>query len=311
MKILRDILIFGIVLGLIFVFLNISFSKKIKQQNFCAASDITSLKITKQGETPIIAQLITHGENMAWELNWGSLSDSANDPQLEALTRVLCHLPYVEEYPLSELTTSEQSLSSFGLDPPQYEITMGLKDQKEILLSFGLDAPSGTEFYFRSSTGDTSKVFTAANRLRKMIFPAFMDLRIRNPFYGLKEGSSLTLKVNGREYHFLKEGENLRETNNQMSPQDSKELLDILKIIHYKNYEGPYSTIDQMDTFGLDNPDVEIIVTPLGGASANYAFVLSGTRYYLSEIAGKDTYVLILHHDEPASLYEKLRHLSP
>lgn len=315
MKILRDILIFGIVLGLIFVFLNISFSKKIKQQNFCAQSDVTLLKIAKQGEEPVIAQLKTRGEDIAWELNWGALSDSVNAPQLEALTKVLCHLPYVEEYPLNELTTSGQSLSSFGLDPPQYEITLGLKDQKEILLSFGLDAPSGTEFYFRSSGGDlssgnASKVFTAANRLRKMIFPPFMDLRIRNPFYAMKEGSALTLKLNGREYHFLKEGENLRETNNQMSPQDSKELLDILRILHYKHYEGPYSTVDQLARFGVDNPDVEITVTPPGSEPANYALVLSGTHYYLSEMAGKEIYVLILHYAEPASLYEKLRHLS-
>lgn len=304
MKHLKDILIFFSVLGIVFLVLNIHFSKKRKQLQLCSPHDIISFSIGQKEET-LTMTLKKEEEPPFWEVAQGSLRDQAHEIDLDRLLNLMCHLPYVEKYPLEELSqeTTSPDLTPFGLTPPLTQITLFTLDQT-ILLFFGNDTPAGTEFYLQTSV-EPETIYTLPNRLRRMLFSSYMDLRIRNPFYNLSQIKTMTLQFDLLPIKLQREGETWKVIEGKLSPEELSQLLNHLEHFHYKNYHEAV-TKEELESYNLHLPDLTIKVEKEDGNHHSYSLVQYGGRYYLSMEFFEKSYILILDYQAPSSLYKLL-----
>jgi len=293
MKLLRNILIFISLMGVFVIAFNVSIREKRKQFKFCRPYDVTQI----QNQSPDHIFTANFDEEMAqWKIQIGKELVLGHNEAFESLKLFSCYLPYSDKFEFeNELTISD--LKQYGLDEPSYKLDVKAKTDFSILI--GKKTPSKTEYYMISST-DNKNVYTIPNKFFEYLFPTWFSFHTRNIFYSnLKNTGKFNIAFGTDKYEFVYRDGNWFESNGKTQADQTKEFIELLKIVTFTNFHGPIEDIKTFDQHDLSYPD--IILSFSDGKNKeipDYSFFSTVQKTFVHVTVNDENYVVIpkSHH---------------
>lgn len=276
MKFLRKLFFFLTLLGLLFLLLNIRFSKKQERVLECKPSLMEAVYVDrKEG-----GYFITRESEEDWLLHYSGRNFPVDQKQTQNFATLLCYLTYSEWFAVPE----GEDLQEYGLAAP--EVSLRLLFGKTVLLKVGAMTPSGSSFYL-SSSENPGQIYILPNHFRKILTFHWMSLRGRYPFEDLKTGP-VALRYGDREFLLEENQGEWSEKNGFLSPSQGGELVSLLTKLSFTNYHGPMA-LEKSDKYGFFLPEIGLTIH-------DREFLLSKSlgRFYLREEGPDGYYALIL-----------------
>ena len=157
------------------------------------ADQITSIRLAKTGEDPIT--LSKTGDKWQIETTKPLAADQDAVTSLTGAVSPLTSDRLIDEHP--------QSLASFGLDKPAFEVDITTKNGATQKLLLGSDTPSGSDTYVKLDSDP--KVYTVASNTKSTFTKTVNDLRDKRVLtLNSDKITSLTLTAKGPAVEFSK-----------------------------------------------------------------------------------------------------------
>jgi hypothetical protein len=299
MNAIRNVLVFLILLGVIFFIFNIQFTSKRKRIIECKHSAVDGFQMTTpHGKIGLEKEI---GGDGKWMVTSGFLRDEAERKVADVLSKVVCYLPYVEKFSIDE--QGDNDLASYGLEKPQYQITIFGEDT--VVLSLGNLSPSGTE-YFASSSANPGVVYAFPNKYKQTLTLTYMDIRARRFFYSLEEGD-LLLKFEEQTFRIKGNGgDQWEESDKLLSAEETRQVIHLLRSFLIRNFHGPLS-LEKKYQYGFHLTDLFITLKNKNQPIQSYEVSLFDGYYHLLVKSGEEIYVFLLDRTAPEKLFLFLR----
>lgn len=305
MKYVKSFVIFLSLLSVFFLVLNIGVKKRI-QLKLCNYYDVEVLDIHHDSLSFHLEMDATTGE---WFIQSGKNKDMAYGDGLETITKVLCYLPFTEEFKLEKPLT-EDELRSYGLLNKDFTVSARTRNKEEISLQFGGPTPSGTELYHINSK-KPDHLYTVPNNFPKTFKLSYLEFLPRTLFSDLKKTGTQKFKINyqGHEWSWLQGQKTWQDTSKTISDEQSQKMIDLVASLRYERYLGPL-TSDQKSLYGVDYPDVTFSWTKNDGTVSDHGLISLNSGNYLSYPLDDEDYLLIISSEKLAGFIELLKTLA-
>jgi hypothetical protein len=289
----RQIITFCCLVGVILAILNVRFTEKIKRVIECDHNALTHIVVDDGFQS---LDLSRRSPTADWFVAFGKYHSIAQPEIANTMAIQACFLPYVEKFDAEGLGES-----ALGFESPR-RVTLIAAEERTIVVVGGA-TPSGTEFYARVQ-GQNDVVFTVPNKYLATLFPGYLDLRSQYPFRMEEDG---VLQIQFEEWQLR-----VRHMNQQWSDEAQQISSDALRAFtqqvasfYVKNYHGPLQDGDRYE-YGVHVPDAIVQWSPTDGRVLQYELFETNHRFYLMETLGDEQYLLLLEYEAPKSFLQRL-----
>jgi hypothetical protein len=296
----RQVILFLIFLGIIFLAFNFRLIQKRNTITHCSSSQISEIHF--KGSSKPFA-VLESPDKTRWNLHYDSVTTHAHLLAVDGIRGQLCRLTYVESFEKTEGTPPQE----FGFETSKEIVEMVLDHQLQVL-TFGNLAPAGTEYYV-SFSGKPNLVFLVPNKLKKLIM---LDLMEFHPRFVFDQPwiQSVHITYQDGEWNLSRPNANApwTATDPTLSPQDLDEVGQALKAIYFTQF-FPGVGEERLADFGFYLPDLELRLSGESQAAQMVQIVHFNQRYYLKRDILGETYVLILDFSSTQNLVNRLERI--
>ena len=223
----------------------------------------------------------------------------------------------------SKIEENPKDLSDYGLDDPQFSITISFEDGSSTTIFVGNETPVQNYYYANTDHDDT--VYTIGNYLTSLMlrkpheylaidsFPTYEDDEIYENLVHFiltrRDGVNIEVVL---DKDLNMEGNITSSAYMMLQPfvspctaETIEELLDVLATISMEQIAGNIQSVDELHTYGLDRPGRLFVEDRLGnqlelviGTANEDKAIAAIARQYDAFLAGEVDYLTIMQYKE-------------